>query len=254
LSHGQFPCHIPSTMRRSLSTALIHHRKSVVSSLWLPWRERQCLRWFSASSNRSKHNHDSGGRNHQNDNRYQGRAYPHGTIRRENPFEILGIPKTATYQQVKRRFVELALQHHPDTKENDNRNEKSSEEFIRLRQAFEAVKEDQNGMASTRDELDEESLWSSDEEFHAWFYEETRHADLLFRMDLMTRKEVIEVGENLAQGGLDRGGMWEMARRMAEQEEMLKHQKGKFKKTSLGLEGSPSAPSSSVRRRRNRNG
>jgi hypothetical protein len=54
---------------------------------------------------------------------------------------------------------------------------------------------------------------------------------------------------------LDRGGMWEMARKMAEQEEMLKDQKRKFKNPTIGLESSSSSEvqnSSNVRRRRKR--
>ncbi|KAL3926429.1 MAG: hypothetical protein SGARI_005613 [Bacillariaceae sp.] len=72
-------------------------------------------------------------------------------------------------------------------------------------------------------------------------------------MDIQTRKEVIDMSSQ-AQGGLDRGGMWEMARKMAEQEEMLKDQKRKFKKGAIGLEESSVSDSkTSTRRRRRRN-
>jgi DnaJ-class molecular chaperone len=203
-------------------------------------------------------------------------AHQKVVVRAESPFEILGVPKTATYQEVKRRFVELALQHHPDTipvvKNNSDKNNnnskddgnvayqddqhKSVEHFIRFRKAFEALKEDGNGIVSARHHDDEASLlWSSDEEFNAWFYEETGHADIMFRMDMQTRKEVIHVVQSQAQGGLDHGGMWEMARRMAEQEEMLKDQKHRYPKTLVRLEaGSSATTSSSVRRRRKRGG
>jgi curved DNA-binding protein CbpA len=191
---------------------------------------------------------------------HQRRPFPH-QIRSDNPYEVLGIHKSATYDEAKRRFFELALQHHPDTSKsidpNNNTNDdrdKNVKAFIRFRQAFEALREGKDGMIYTSDEEDG-SLWSSDEEFNAWFYEETGHSDIMFRMDIQTRKEVIDVVNNQAQGGLDRGGMWEMARKMAEQEEMLKDQKRKFKNPTIGLESSSSSElqnSSNVRRRRKR--
>ena len=191
------------------------------------------------------------------------RPFPH-KVRSDNPYEVLGIHKSATYDEAKRRFFELALQHHPDTSKSNNPNssnntnedrDKNMKEFIRFRQAFEALREGKDGTIYTSDEEDG-SLWSSDEEFNAWFYEETGHADIMFRMDIKTRKEVIDVFKNQAQGGLDRGGIWEMARKMAEQEEMLRDQKRKFKNPTIGLESSSSSTeqnaSSNVRRRRKR--
>ena len=93
----------------------------------------------------------------------------------------------------------------------------------------------------------------SDEEFNAWYYEEIGHTDLMFRMDMKTRKEVIDVANQQAQGGLDRGGMWEMARRMAEEDSILKDSKNRFKRT-VGLKqssvGAKTDANSSVHRRR----
>ncbi|KAG7363221.1 chaperone protein DnaJ [Nitzschia inconspicua] len=219
--------------------------------------QQQRYRLFAAGSNSSTHdNNNNASNNNNNNHQHRRRTFPHHTVRAENPFEILGIQNTATYQQVKRRFVELALQHHPDKVKDDDDKEQNMEKFVRFRQAFEALRDDGNGMATTRDNSkdDESSLWSSDEEFNAWFYEETGHSDIMFRMDISTRKEVIDVVHNQAQGGLDRGGMWEMARKMAEQEELLKDKKRNFKKTPLGLEGSGNSSSSSGRRRRKRGG
>jgi DnaJ-class molecular chaperone len=195
-----------------------------------------------------------GSENHQNSSSSNRRPFPN-RIRSENPYEILGIQKNATYDEARRRFVELALRHHPDTSvsSTDDDKDKSMKDFIRFRQAFEALREGKDGMIYTRGEEDESSLWSSDEEFNAWFYEETGHADIMFCMDIKTRKEVIDVVNNQAQGGLDRGGMWEMARKMAEQEEMLKHQKRRFKNATVGLESSSSSSrtdSNAVQQRR----
>ena len=54
-----------------------------------------------------------------------------------------------------------------------------------------------------------------------------------------------------AQGGLDRGGIWEMARRMAEEEEILKENKNKIKRT-VGLNDGGKSPANSGLQRRRR--
>lgn len=172
----------------------------------------------------------------------------------DNPFEVLGIPKSATYAEAKQRFLELALKHHPDhaatndEEPSDQAKRNKADDFIRLRKAFESLKETMDGDISQVDEG--ESSWT-DEEFNAWYYEETGHSDLMFRMDMKTRREVIDVVKNAqAQGGLDRGGIWEMARRMAEEEEILKENKNKIKRT-VGLnDGGKSLANSGLQRRR----
>lgn len=173
-------------------------------------------------------------------------------IQENNPFNILGIPKNSSYEGVKRRFIDLALQHHPDVVSKDDDDTTNVEEFIRLRQAFEAIRESSDGSARLAKEDD--SSWS-DDNFQAWFYEETGHQDIMFKMDLGTRKEVIEIANSQAQGGLDKGGMWEMARIMAQQQEDLKAKKSQHsKKSSVGLESGSNKEdkNSSTRRRRRR--
>ncbi len=165
-------------------------------------------------------------------------------INENNPFEVLGIPKASTYHEVKRRFVELALQHHPDLSSNGG----DASEFVRFRRAFEMIRETKEGHARLV-EPKEESEWS-DQEFQAWFYEETGHQDVMFRMDIATRKEVVDIANSQSQGGLDRGGMWEMARSMAEQEKSLRQKKGDYTGT-IGVEsGETKEPVVSSRRRR----
>jgi hypothetical protein len=232
------------------STSLLSHRRNSNDR-----SIRFCRGWSrmsSSSSSSSKNQH----------NKFRG-----GIHDGENPFTVLGIPQTSSYDQVKRRFLELALQHHPDlakknssSRSNNKMNDDDStcsstapcsdaDTFIRLRQAFEAVKENSSGSASLRRSNDE--AWT-DEEFQAWFHEETGHGDVMFKMDLKTRKEVIDVAAQQSQGGLDRGGMWAMARSMAEQDQALLHQKAEFKRT-VGLTKSSSPTESiepSVRRRR----
>jgi hypothetical protein len=146
----------------------------------------------------------------------------------------------------------------------------NTEQFIRFRQAFEAIKETHDGGATVASEDDvhddyygnisrtgsrSSTMWTSDDEFKAWFYEETEHSDVMFKMHLSTRKQVIDlVHENQSQGGLDKGGMWEMARNMARQQETLvRHQKDNFgRPTSIALESGSNSSSSGQRRRRKR--
>jgi curved DNA-binding protein CbpA len=175
---------------------------------------------------------------------------------------LTGIPKASSYKTVKNRFIELALQYHPDVATNDNKNisdddnagDDNVETFVRLRIAFEAIREAADG--SSRLEQDDDSSSWSDEEFRAWFYEETGHQDVMFRMDLQTRKEVVDiVKSDQAQGGLDKGGMWEMARAMAQQEESLlaknnKNNKSKGENEAFKGIDSGATPQPSVRRRR----
>ncbi len=62
-----------------------------------------------------------------------------------NSFNVLGVPKMSTCDAVKRKFVEIALKHHPDTSGIENG---GAEEFIRLRRTFETIREQEDGSAS----------------------------------------------------------------------------------------------------------
>ena len=172
----------------------------------------------------------------------------------DNPFEILGIPKASSYEVVKRRFVELALKHHPDVAEtkndDDTDDDRDIETFIRLRQAFETIRENEDGSSRLVGDSDEDG-WS-DEEFYAWFYEETGHRDVMFKMDIQTRKEVIDVIKtDQSQGGLDKGGMWELARSMAQEEQYLRKSKSaKDGKPSFKGINAGQTPEPRIRRRR----
>lgn len=173
-------------------------------------------------------------------------------IHGDNPFDILGIPKNSSYESVKRRFIELAMKTHPDISSDSDEDEDpgSAENFIHLRQAFEAISEASDGSAKIVGNK-KQSSWS-DDNFKAWFFEETGHQDIMFTMDLATRKEVVNMVETQSQGGLDKGGMWEMARNMAEQEKSLKNQKQNHAKTPVGLKAGTQGTASSARRRRRR--
>lgn len=129
-----------------------------------------------------------------------------------DPFRILGVPRGSSYQSVKETFIKLAHKHHPDRLQSSDGSEESAAMFIRIRQAFELIREGQNGEAESTGE----SQWSK-EDLEEFMNEQT--ADFLsFKMDHDTRKAVIQTVTDLSPGGLDRGGTWEMARMLAQRE------------------------------------
>jgi DnaJ-class molecular chaperone len=69
------------------------------------------------------------------------------------PFQVLGLKGSKrssvdpiNYEQVCVAFRDLAFKHHPDTSQSDD----SEKEFIRIKAAFEAIEEDDTGMAVVR--------------------------------------------------------------------------------------------------------
>mmetsp|Transcript_33100 Transcript_33100/g.49969 ORF Transcript_33100/g.49969 Transcript_33100/m.49969 type:complete len:176 (+) Transcript_33100:440-967(+) len=132
--------------------------------------------------------------------------------RYKSSFTILGIKddgKPISYRDVKKAFVEKALEHHPD------RSTGSSDEFVKVRRAFESIKELPDGSCLIVGQ-NETSEWT-DQSLSDWFLHETGQP-LSFHMNSATRKEVAEVANTMQQGGLDKGGMWEMARMIAREE------------------------------------
>ncbi|KAG7364809.1 DnaJ domain containing protein [Nitzschia inconspicua] len=130
-------------------------------------------------------------------------------IKQTNPYDVLGIPRDSSVDTVKRKFLQLALRHHPDTNrhssDDSNRSLKSNTDtFVKIRQAFERIKQD----FSSRRDIDaatSSSSWFTEEEFDSWFYEETGQ-----KMDASTRREVMHVYRS----GLTRteyGAVWEIA-------------------------------------------
>ncbi|GKY90585.1 hypothetical protein MPSEU_000032200 [Mayamaea pseudoterrestris] len=132
--------------------------------------------------------------------------------KKQDPFKDLDFQlskdETVAYTAVKRKFLQIAMEHHPDTaqSETDNELEEHKRIFMQARNAFELLVEAPDGSAILREDSDQ---WQ-DDDFNAWFQEETGH-DMPY-MDAQTMKEVAEMTETVG-GGLDRdGGMWTLAR------------------------------------------
>lgn len=139
------------------------------------------------------------------------------------PFKILGVPKETQYNDVKKSFFKLAMQYHPDTAKsdsNDNDNEQDPAKiFHEIRTAFESLMEDEDGIAILRpiDEDESDSIWKDNKDFDSWFKEETgHHAPFMFEMDIETMREVAEITDSNEGGGLDRGGMWHLAKMVSQ--------------------------------------
>ena len=125
------------------------------------------------------------------------------------PFHVLGIPRASPYSEVKAAFVKLALEHHPDT--STSKCPSSGDQFTRIRQAFESIQQ-VNGQTKV---IEQPQQWS-DESLRIWILHETGQ-NLSFQMNAETRRQVASAA-SLSQGGLDKGGMWELARTIARQE------------------------------------
>ena len=131
----------------------------------------------------------------------------------DDPFRVLGIPKGTDYTTVKRTFIKIAMDNHPDTSAAESEEERTRhrEIFMAARKAFEKIVEGPGGQAILRPE--EDSAWE-EEELNEWFHQESGGFDMPF-MDIKTRREVSKVMDEIG-GGLDRdGGMWQLARTIA---------------------------------------
>jgi len=142
---------------------------------------------------------------------------------------------------VKKTFLRLALESHPDVATSNSSSIRTSasvghlssedaqqwkkrqiENFLRYRSAYESIVELADGSASIRQSCAEgdyvsshEKDYSTDQEFQSWFYAQSKYAgshdEGNLALDPKTLREVADVADNMAQGGLDRGGMWAFA-------------------------------------------
>jgi len=131
------------------------------------------------------------------------------------PFETLGLSQSSNYKDVKRAFLKLALESHPDVSSG------RKQDFLRYHAAFKSIPEDVDSVAITcqTDDADmgDSSTVMSEEEFAHWFHTETGHHVPYgkdFLLDSKLVREVAEATEGMSQGGLDKGGMWELASTM----------------------------------------
>jgi DnaJ-class molecular chaperone len=139
------------------------------------------------------------------------------------PFFVLGVPKTgAKYATAKKNFLKVAMNNHPDVmkqrldedSEDFEKEMKSAvDKFMRAKAAFEEIVEDDDGMCMLRIQAKAMDEMMNNEQFDAWFLNETGKTNSYgdFDLDPKTMREVAEATAKMG-GGLDRdGGMWTLA-------------------------------------------
>ena len=182
---------------------------------------------------------------------------------KDNPFKILGIPSDSSFDHVKQTFVQLALKKHPDVEGG------SADDFMKLRTAFESIvqaEKDKPGINKNRQGgrnsrssnnsggLEEEEDFDPND-WQTWFRRRTG-MDVAFDMTESTLREMIHSYKTMAQGGKDKGGYWDLARQMAEHEDIFDRKTSKRKNKSTFLlstsstTSSTSTTTSSLNRRR----
>eukprot|EP00549_Striatella_unipunctata_P016212 CAMPEP_0118725484 /NCGR_PEP_ID=MMETSP0800-20121206/33166_1 /TAXON_ID=210618 ORGANISM="Striatella unipunctata, Strain CCMP2910" /NCGR_SAMPLE_ID=MMETSP0800 /ASSEMBLY_ACC=CAM_ASM_000638 /LENGTH=195 /DNA_ID=CAMNT_0006634189 /DNA_START=1345 /DNA_END=1932 /DNA_ORIENTATION=+ len=134
----------------------------------------------------------------------------------KSPLEILGLSKSATFSMAKAKFLELAMQNHPDSIKSESDKKRAVEKFIEIREAFESLVESKSGELSWSTKEEEKLSQMGREE---WFRGVTGHTmgDFMSRLQNHQIRELIEVSETMNPGGLDKGGMWQLAAMMKNQ-------------------------------------
>lgn len=147
-----------------------------------------------------------------------------------NPYLILGVPPSSSFQTVQKAFVKLAFQHHPDTSMNSAT---ISKDFIRIREAFERIRDArQSGKPLSMVEEAETGYnntasnnksWTEND-FLVYFYRQTG-----VKLTSDQREELVHLYRNRVQGGYAHysGHSWDLARRLVvEQEAFLRNMHG----------------------------
>lgn len=149
-----------------------------------------------------------------------------------NPYRILGIPPTSSFQTVQKAFVKLAFQHHPDTAGN------VSADFVLIRQAFERIRNAKQGVNSLVDHpsKNQGGYYDNDDnegdgnrspqsdtwteaDFLKYFHRQTG-----VRLSSEQREELVDLYRTRVPGGYYGGHSWDLARRLvAEQDAFLRN-------------------------------
>lgn len=172
------------------------------------------------------------------------------TAQRDNPFRILGIPPNSSLKTAQKAFLRLALQHHPDTNTDNDKSDgdkaEAQENFVRIRQAFELIRDGSRPYKTNQEQNDDEhnvASWT-EEDFLHWFYEQTG-----MRLSSDQRRELVNLYRGRIPGGRYDGPHWELARRLvAEQDAFLRHQYQQQQRRGHSFSSSSSSSSNSSRK------
>jgi hypothetical protein len=136
------------------------------------------------------------------------------------PFRALRISKKTPYSTAKKSFLKIAMNNHPDVlnqrldkddPDYETKMKKAVDLFMKSRTAFESLVEGDDGVCILRIEVEAQDELMNDQQFDAWFENETGFRNPQFDLDPKTMREVAAATASMG-GGLDRdGGMWTLA-------------------------------------------
>ncbi|GMI13998.1 hypothetical protein TrLO_g2096 [Triparma laevis f. longispina] len=123
----------------------------------------------------------------------------------QNALKLLDLSPedAADFGMLKARFITLAKQTHPDLQSPSA----SATKFAEIREAFNLLLQSSPSKSSPSQQQKEAM-----QNFDDWF---RRHC---FNASPEQLNELAHVGETMSPGGLDKGGMWELAQRVAAEE------------------------------------
>jgi curved DNA-binding protein CbpA len=158
------------------------------------------------------------------------------TTKNYNPFHILGVPPSSSYQVVQKAFHKLALEYHPDTSSKD-----TSEHFVRIRKAFENIRD---GTPYSDKAQSDSDLPFTEQDFLNYFWQNTG-----IKMTSVQRRELVHLYRSRIPGAYYGGQMYDLAHRVVHEQDAFFRLKKK---------GTPPPPptsttdESSLRRKRKR--
>ena len=166
--------------------------------------------------------------------------------KRINPYHVLGISPSASYKEVKQKFLELALVSHPDATSNKD----TSEQFVKYREAHDMIKRNSGTDATEQSE----TIYWTEEDFLQWFNEQTG-----LKLTSEQRREMVNLYRSRIPGGRYDGPSWDLARRLvAYQDAFLKQRQQQHQtrhnhtnKTSFSSK-TIASPTKNLRRKRRR--
>ena len=142
----------------------------------------------------------------------------------KNPFRVLGIPDGSSISIARKRFLELALPHHPDTDDGrDGDGGGSSAAFVRIRQAYERIRDGKgDGTPEVASGSDPTTSWTdwTEEGFLQWFFDQTG-----LRLTPDQRREMVNLYRSRVPGHRYEGPSWEVCRRLVEYQEIFLRQR-----------------------------
>jgi DnaJ-class molecular chaperone len=156
----------------------------------------------------------------------------------KNPFKILGVSPTSSFETIQKRFTELSLKYHPDTashsrqaqaaetttQQSHKKKNVDASHFIRIRQAFEYIRKtrfnattQKKGANSSNNHFS--SSFEQQQQYHHHRFSERNFLNYFYeqtgvRLTSSQRREMIELYRNRTPGYYG-GHSWDIARRLS---------------------------------------